>query len=82
MKTRFNWSAYYYDLKGADPKQFPFWQWFTHEMVSFVWNIVMGAVAGLFFAFFIFVFAGVVYQKAATTDFGAKLFCQGYMNVK
>jgi len=44
MKNKFNWNRFYDELETADPKKFPFWMWYTHEMVDFISSIITGII--------------------------------------
>lgn len=76
-KNKFNWDRFYDELEEADPAKFPFWTWFTHEMVALAGSIATGLLMGILFTFFILVFAGAMINQPVALQSQAKAFCFG-----
>jgi hypothetical protein len=80
--NKFNWNRFYDELETADPKKFPFWMWFTHEMTGFVGSLVTGAITGFLLFFFIVIMVGatlkIAHTNPALTQKTIEAFCSGY----
>jgi hypothetical protein len=50
-KNKFNWSRFYDELEGANPDEFPFHVWVTHEICLFLSSCFSGLCLALLITF-------------------------------
>lgn len=43
---KFNWNRFYDELERGDPKKFPYWMFFFHELTEVIPKIVSGLMLG------------------------------------
>ena len=78
---KFNWNRFYDELEEGDPKKFPYWMFFFHQMEFFFEKIVSGIFLGFFILIVIISSVGIWTRYLENhSDFVIKTFCTSYDN--